>query len=71
MGAKENMLSFGFQSLVAFSTPAFGNSAGRSPVEYFHEAGEYLGRGFSEVIHEEKNEPEQTQLELFEETRAR
>ena len=68
MGARDNMLVFGFQSLVAFWTPAFGGTLpNRGPSDYFLDAGEYLGRGFAVAIHEAENQPtNEKQLDLFE-----
>jgi hypothetical protein len=69
MNARDNMLAFGFQSLVAFSAPAFaGHASSRGASDYFLEAGEYLGRGFSQVVHEAQDQPNdnQEQLDLFE-----
>jgi hypothetical protein len=68
MGARDNMLVFGFQSLVAFAAPAFaGSSSSRGVSDYFLEAGEYLGRGFDQAVHEAENQPtDEKQLDLFE-----
>jgi len=68
VGAKENMLTFGVQSLVALSAPVFGSSSGRTCSDYFLEAGEYLGKGFVQASNEAKNESKQKQLELFKES---
>ena len=68
MDARDNMLIFGFQSLVAFSAPAFnGASSGRGVSNYFLEAGEYLGKGFKQAVHEAKNQSiTEKQGDLFE-----
>jgi len=66
MGARENMLAVGLQSLVAFSPPVFSGATGKGPVDYFLDSGEYLGRGFSAAVDEAKNKSCETQLELFE-----
>lgn len=62
------MLVFGFQSLVAFAAPVFaGSSSGRGVSDYFLEAGEYLGKGFDQAVHEVENQStNEKQLDLFE-----
>lgn len=68
MGTRDNMLAFGFKSLVTFTAPAFaGAASARGVSHYFHQAGEYLGRGFEQAVHEAKNQPQKDeQLDLFE-----
>jgi hypothetical protein len=68
MGSQDNMLAFGFQSLVAFAAPVFaGSSSCRGVSDYFLEAGEYLGKGFVRAGHEAKNQStNEKQLDLFE-----
>lgn len=68
MGARENILAFGLQSLVAFSSPVFAGASGRTANDYLLEAGEYLGKGFAKAKSEAHDKQKEKQLDLFEKT---
>lgn len=67
MGKRENILAAGFKGLLTFTTPVFATANSRTVADYFQEAGEYMGKGFSQAIDEAKNQSNEKQLELFDE----